>query len=285
MERSTQGSALPAMPFKTTLLASAGAMLFGFGVNVALEALGAFGEGRAPWLRSVLLFFTVYFALTLLYGLRAAKTFRATSAAGGIGGPLVVDTSALVDGRIVEVLKTAALDGPLLIAPFVLDELQMLADGSDVTRRTRGRRGLDVLNQLRTELGDRLQMHEPEKVAGFATAVDERLIRLAVARHARLLTVDVGLQKRAQAAGVPVVNWNELAVALKPPCLPGDKLTLQIVGPGRQATQGVGYLEDGTMVVVEGAREHVEHTVHLTVTSVTQTTAGRMVFGRFDSVV
>ncbi len=283
MERVPQNSPLPAIPFKTTLLISAGAMLFGFGVNIALEALGAFGDGRAPWLRSVLLFFTVYFALTLLYALRAAKVPRLKHADGG-ANPLVVDTSALIDGRILDVLRTAALDGPLLVAPFMLDELQQLADSSDAPRRTRGRRGLDVLNQLRADFGDRLQLLEPEKAAGFATAVDERLIRLAVARQARLLTVDVGLQKRAQAAGVTVVNWNELAVALKPPCLPGDKLTLQIVRPGQQATQGVGYLEDGTMVVVEGAREHVEHTVHLTVTSVTQTAAGRMVFGRFDGV-
>ena len=280
MERQASNSALPAIPFKTVLLISASAMFFGFAVNIALEALGAFGDGRAPWLRSVLLFFTVYFALSLLYALRAAKVPRLKS---GGANPLVVDTSALIDGRILDVLRTAALDGPLLIAPFVLDELQTLADSSDAPRRTRGRRGLDVLKQLRTDLGERLQMLEPEKAAGFATAVDERLIRLAVARQARLLTVDVGLQKRAQAAGVTVVNWNELAVALKPPCLPGDKLTLQIIRPGQQATQGVGYLEDGTMVVVEGAREHVEHTVHLTVTSVTQTTAGRMVFGRFDS--
>ena len=284
MDRQASNSALPAIPFKTTLLISAAAMLFGFGVNIALEALGAFGNGRAPWLRSVLLFFTVYFALTLLYALRAAKALRLKHADGGASS-LVVDTSVLIDGRVLDVLRTAALDGPLLIAPFVLDELQTLADSSDAPRRTRGRRGLDVLNQLRTDLGERLQMLEPEKAVGFATAVDERLIRLAVARQARLLTVDVGLQKRAQAAGVTVVNWNELAVALKPPCLPGDKLTLQIIRPGQQATQGVGYLEDGTMVVVEGAREHVDHAVHLTVTSVTQTTAGRMVFGRFDGIV
>lgn len=282
MERNAADSALPAIPFKTTLLMSAGAMFFGFGVNIALEALGAFGAGRAPWLRTVLLFFTVYFALTLLYALRAARALRLRS--GGGAQPLVVDTSVLIDGRIIDVMHTTVLDGPLLIAPFVLEELQQLADAGDATRRTRGRRGLDVLKQLRTDLADRLQMLEPEKAAGFATAVDERLIRLAVARQARLLTVDVGLQKRAEAAGVKVVNWNELAVALKPPCLPGDKLTLQIVRPGQQANQGVGYLEDGTMVVVEGGREHVDHTVHLTVTSVTQTTAGRMVFGRFDGV-
>lgn len=283
MERNAADSALPAIPFKTTLLFSAGAMLFGFGVNITLEALGAFGDGRAPWLRTVLLFFTVYFALTLLYGLRAAKALRLKQAGGG-ANPLVVDTSVLIDGRILDVLRTSTLDGPLWIAPFMLDELQQLADSSDAPRRTRGRRGLDILNQLRTDFGTRLQTLEPEKSAGFATAVDERLIRLAVAYQARLLTVDVGLQKRAQAAGVTVVNWNELATALKPPCLPGDKLTLQIVRPGQQANQGVGYLEDGTMVVVEGAREHVEHTVHLTVTSVTQTASGRMVFGRFDGV-
>lgn len=188
-----------------------------------------------------------------------------------------------IDGRILDVLRVSPIDGPLLIAPLILDELQQLADGSDAPRRTRGRRGLDILNQLRADFGDRLQMLELEKAAEFAAAVDKRLIRLAVTRQARLLTVDVGLQKRAQAAGVTVVNWNELIVAMKPPCLTGDKITLQIVRSGQQANQGVGYLEDSTIVVVEGAREHVDHTVHLTFTSVTQTAAGRMVFGRFDS--
>lgn len=278
MERGIQNPPASLYSFRARFFDSAAAMLFYFTANGPLEVLGAYE--KVPWLRLVLLFITILLTLTVRHRLSATRILRTSS---GNGNPLVVDTSALIDGRIVDVLHTAALEGPLLIAPFVLDELQTLADAGDKNRRTRGRRGLDVLKQLRTDLGERLQMLEPEKAAGFATAVDERLIRLAVARQARLLTVDVGLQKRAQAAGVTVVNWNELAVALKPPCLPGDKLTLQIIRPGQQATQGVGYLEDGTMVVVEGAREHVEHTVHLTVTSVTQTTAGRMVFGRFDS--
>ena len=278
MERGIQDPSASSYSFRARFFDSAAAMLFYFTANGPLEVFGVYE--KVPWLRPVLLFITMFLTLTVLYRLRATRVLRASN---GNGNPLVVDTSALIDGRIVDVLRTAALEGSLLIAPFILDELQSLADAGDKNRRTRGRRGLDNLNQLRTEFGDRLQMLEPEKAAGFATAVDERLIRLAVARQARLLTVDVGLQKRAQAAGVAVVNWNELAVALKPPCLPGDKLTLQIVKPGQQANQGVGYLEDGTMVVVEGAREHVHHTVRLTVTSVTQTSAGRMVFGRFDS--
>lgn len=280
MERGIQDPSASLYSFRARFFHSAATMLFYFTANGALEVLGAYD--KAPWLRLALVFITVFLALTVHYRLQATSMLRALS---GNGNPLVVDTSVLIDGRIVDVLHTTTLDGPLLIAPFMLDELQMLADAGDKNRRTRGRRGLDILNQLRTDFGTRLQTLRPEKTAGFATAVDERLIRLAVAYQARLLTVDVGLQKRAQAAGVTVVNWNELATALKPPCLPGDKLTLQIVRPGQQANQGVGYLEDGTMVVVEGAREHVEHTVHLTVTSVTQTASGRMVFGRFDGLV
>lgn len=278
MLRGSLRSSSPAVSYRLSLLVSLGALLFGFAVNVALEALGAFGDGRGTLLRSVLLFLTVYFALTILHAMRAVKT----------GGPPVaeaaaaylVDTSVFIDGRIIDIVRTGLIDGPLLAASFVLDELQQLADGGDKARRTRGMRGLDVLKQLRAELGDRLQVLPPEQSKGFATAVDEHLIRLAVSRQAKLLTVDAPLQKRAQAQGVTVVNWNDLAAALKPPCAPGDRLTLRIVRQGQQPGQGVGYLEDGTMVVVEGAAELVDRETLLTVNSVTQTSAGRMVFGR-----
>ncbi|MBN8625845.1 MAG: TRAM domain-containing protein [Planctomycetes bacterium] len=278
MDRIVQQTQTSTVSFRRSLLISLVALLFGFAINVGLEALGAFGDRPATLVRSVLLFFTVYFALTLQHVMVAARW----PPAGVISLPqgLLVDTSVLIDGRILDIVRNQAIDGPFCIVQPVLDELQQLADSSDKPRRERGRRGLDVLGQLKECLGDRLQVLPPQTAKSFATAVDEHLIRLAVERQYKLLTVDAPLQKRAQAQGVVAINWNELATALKPPCLPGQELTLLIVRRGQQPGQGVGYLEDGTMLVVEGTADVIDREVNLTITGVTQTAGGRMVFGR-----
>lgn len=281
MDRIVQQTDKSALSFRRSLLISLVALVFGFAINIGLEALGAFGDRPATLVRSVLLFFTVYFALTLQHAMIAARLQPA--GVNCLPQGLLVDTSVLIDGRILDIVRSQVIDGPFCVVQPVLDELQQLADGSDKLRRERGRRGLDVLGQLKEYLGDRLQVLPPQTAKSFATAVDEHLIRLAVERRWKLLTVDAPLQKRAQAQGVVAINWNELATALKPPCLPGQEFAVLIVRRGQQPGQGVGYLEDGTMVVVEGAADSIDREVKLTVTGVTQTAGGRMVFGKHNS--
>ena len=201
--------------------------------------------------------------------------------APAIDGPsVVVDTSALIDGRLVDVARAGFLPGRLVIAGFVLEELQRVADAGDPMRRARGRRGLDSLDALRR--------HEDVIVETVATdfpdtpEVDARLVRLALDRGAMLVTSDYNLNRIAAVAGVRVLNLNDLANAMKPPLTAGETFAVAIVKEGKEASQGVGYLEDGTMVVVENARERLGHTVRATVTSVLQTSSGRMVFATND---
>jgi uncharacterized protein YacL len=198
--------------------------------------------------------------------------------------PIVLDTSVIVDGRIADVAKTGFFESELVVPRFVLQELQTIADSSDKLKRTRGRRGLDMLNKLQAnELVDiRMLDVVPERSARNA-GVDEMLVDLALQLNGRVVTNDYNLNKIAQLRGVTVLNVNDLANALKPVVLPGESLTVKVIKPGEGVGQGVGYLDDGTMVVAEGGRERLGQTVELTVTSVLQTSAGRMVFGRLDN--
>jgi uncharacterized protein YacL len=193
--------------------------------------------------------------------------------------PTLLDTSVIIDGRIVDILRTRLMQGTLIVPRFVLNELQTLADSSDKLRRARGRRGLDVLNQLQEDdsTGVVIEEHEVE-----ASAVDQKLIDLAQRLQARLMTNDFNLNKLATLRGVEVINLNELAKALRPVVLPGERLEVELIKPGENAGQGVGYLQDGTMVVVEGGADHLKESVSLTVTSTLQTSAGRMVFGKYE---
>jgi len=197
--------------------------------------------------------------------------------------PLVLDTSVIIDGRIADICDTGIIDTKLMVPRFVLQELQGIADSSDKIKRNRGRRGLDVLKRLQTNPKVELQMHEgnlPE--LRDVHKVDERLVVMAKALSARVVTNDFNLNKIAQLQGVDVINLNELANALKLVALPGENLPVRIVKQGDQVGQGVGYLDDGTMVVVEQGRGAIGHEVSITVTSVLQTNAGRMIFGRID---
>jgi uncharacterized protein YacL len=200
--------------------------------------------------------------------------------------PLVLDTSVIIDGRIADLCDTRIVDAKLIVTRFVLQELQGIADSSDKLKRNRGRRGLDILKKLQTNPKIELQMHEgnvPEvREAGDKARVDERLVLFAKSVGGRVVTNDFNLNKIAQLQGVDVINLNEVANALKTVALPGELMTIKIVKPGDQPGQGVGYLDDGTMVVVEQGRGHIGTEVALTVTSVLQTPAGRMIFGRVD---
>lgn len=197
--------------------------------------------------------------------------------------PLVLDTSVIIDGRIADVCDTRFIDAVIIVPRFVLQELQGIADSSDKLKRNRGRRGLDMLKRMQANTKVELQMHEaniPE--LRNIQKVDERLVVLAKALGARVVTNDFNLNKIAQLQGVEVINLNELANALKWVALPGEALHVKMVKPGEQIGQGVGYLEDGTMVVVEQGRPYLGQEVAVTVTSVHQTPAGRMIFGRVE---
>ncbi|HZU38809.1 MAG TPA: PIN domain-containing protein [Gemmataceae bacterium] len=202
------------------------------------------------------------------------------------GRPLVLDTSVIIDGRIADICDTRIIDTKLVVPRFVLQELQGIADSSDKLKRNRGRRGLDMLKRMQNNPKVDLEMHAgnlPE--LREIQKVDERLVALAKALGARVVTNDFNLNKIAQLQGVEVINLNELANALKSVALPGESLHVRLVKQGDQLGQGVGYLDDGTMVVVEQGRSHIGHEVTITVTSVLQTPAGRMVFGRIDPTV
>ncbi|MDB5330669.1 MAG: PilT protein domain protein [Phycisphaerales bacterium] len=194
--------------------------------------------------------------------------------------PLLLDTSVLIDGRIGDIAATGILENQLIVPQFVLDELQAVADSADKLKRNRGRRGLDVLATLRADTRVEVKLYESARMQDAEGGVDQKLMRLAKELHARIATNDYNLNKVAQLTGVEVININDLAGALKPVILPGEKMTVRIVRAGEEAGQGVGYLEDGTMVVVEQGRPHQGQEVEFTVTRALQTSAGRMIFGR-----
>jgi uncharacterized protein YacL len=200
--------------------------------------------------------------------------------------PLVLDTSVVIDGRIADVADSRVIDQPLVVPRFVLQELQGIADSSDKLRRNRGRRGLDILNRLQKSAGIEVKIHDGEipELAGIRE-VDQRLVILAKHLGGKVVTNDYNLNKIARLQGVDVINLNDLANALKPIVLPGEALTVKLIKRGEEPGQGVGYLDDGTMIVAEQGYHHLGETVRLTVTSVLQTSAGRMIFGRLDNVV
>jgi len=200
--------------------------------------------------------------------------------------PILLDTSVLIDGRIKDVAATGVLDTQLIVPRFVLDELQQIADSSDKLKRNRGRRGLDMLTKLRASEGVEViiydhSVHAETDIEG----VDQKLLALATQLTARVLTTDFNLNKVAQLRGVNVINLNDLSNALKPVALPGEKMRLRLMKRGEEADQGVGYLDDGTMVVVEQGRPHLNEEVEVTVTSALQTSAGRMIFARISDGV
>ena len=200
-------------------------------------------------------------------------------AANAGGTPKLLDTNVIIDGRIYDICRSGFLEGPLILPGFVLEELHHISDSADALRRNRGRRGLDILHQMQTELENQLRIVERYKVT-FATGdeVDIKLVKLAKAMSADIVTNDFNLNKVAKIHGVRVLNINELANAVKPVVLPGEELHVTIVREGKEYNQGVGYLDDGTMVVVENGKKMLGDSVAVAVSSVLQTVAGKMIF-------
>jgi uncharacterized protein YacL len=192
----------------------------------------------------------------------------------------ILDTSVIIDGRIADIVETGFVDGALVIPQFVLHELQLVADSSDSMKRNRGRRGLDVLQRIQKM--PQLTIQIVEEDFPNVREVDMKLIELAKVYDCKIVTNDFNLNKVAQLHGVEVLNINELANALKPVVLPGELMRVFILKEGKEYNQGVAYLDDGTMVVVDNARKMISKTIDIAVTSVLQTTAGKMIFGRFD---
>ncbi len=193
----------------------------------------------------------------------------------------VLDTSCIIDGRIEELLNTGFIEGQILVPQFVLRELQQVADAANDQKRVRGRRGLDILNRMKTEYPERIVIHSADY--DDVTTVDAKLVRLAQEINGTLLTNDFNLSKVASVQRVPVLNINDLAQALRPSYLPGDSLDLKIIKEGKEPSQGIGYLDDGTLVVVEEGSRYVGSELRVIVTSALQTSAGRMIFARLQA--
>lgn len=191
---------------------------------------------------------------------------------------IVVDTSAIIDGRIAEIVESGFIYGTLVVPRFVLDELQHIADSSDTLRRNRGRRGLEILNRMQKDASTPVRIVEDE--VPDVPEVDAKLVALARERSRVILTNDFNLNRVAELQGVRVMNINSLANAVKPAVLPGEELRVRVIQEGKEAGQGVGFLDDGTMIVVEGGARHIDKDLDVSVTRVLQTVAGRMIFAQ-----
>ena len=194
--------------------------------------------------------------------------------------PKILDTSVIIDGRIADIMKTGFIEGQIVIPEFVLVELRHIADSSDALKRNRGRRGLDILNKIQNEYGVEIYNSTGEKSLDEIPEVDVKLLRLAQIMNGKVVTNDFNLNKVAGIKGVDVLNINELANTLKPVVLPGEEMILSLVKEGKENNQAVAYLDDGTMIVVEDGKRFIGQTIKVIVTSVLQTSAGRMIFAK-----
>ncbi len=200
--------------------------------------------------------------------------------------PLVLDTSVIIDGRILDICDTKLFDSTLIVPRFILNELQLISDSADKMKRNRGRRGLDMLNKLQKNSLVEVEIDDtPPPGVESNAPVDQKLVAFAKNCDGRMVTNDYNLNKVAQLRGVDVVNINDLANAMKTVTLPGELMEIKIIRAGDEANQGIGFLDDGTMVVVEGAREKIGEGVQISITSSLQTSAGRMVFGKFEKTL
>ena len=204
---------------------------------------------------------------------------RASDGAGkGRSDPKILDTSVIIDGRIIDICRSGFIEGELIVPSFVLDELRHIADSQDPLKRNRGRRGLDVLNMIQKDLQFPMRIETME--VSSDSEVDNALLKMAQKLGGKVLTMDFNLNKVANFQGVEVLNINELANAMKPIALPGEEMVVQVVKDGKENGQGVAYLDDGTMIVIDGGRKHIGEKLNVTVTSILQTAAGRMIFAK-----
>ena len=213
------------------------------------------------------------------FSLRSVRSAWSESAEDG--NHLIVDTSAIIDGRIADVVETGFIDGTFVVPQFVLRELQSIADSQDTLRRNRGRKGLEILQRMKKGAANRVMISEVDFPG--VREVDLKLIELARQMRGRIVTNDFNLNKVAELRGVRVLNLNVLANALRPVVLPGESMGIFVLKEGKEPNQGVGYLDDGTMVVVDNAKRFIGRSIDITVTSVLQTTAGKMFFGRCEN--
>lgn len=195
--------------------------------------------------------------------------------------PKILDTSVIIDGRIADICEAGFIEGTMIVPRFVLEELQKIADSSDMLKRNRGRRGLDVMNHIQRDLSFPVKIVDQD--FNDITEVDSKLVRLAKQMGGKVLTNDYNLNKVAELQGVDVLNINELANAVKPVVIPGEEMSVSIVKDGKEAGQGIAYLDDGTMIVVEGGKRHMGEQMDVLVTSVLQTAAGRMIFAKINT--
>lgn len=274
--------------------------IIGLLLGLAIAALAAVPLSLLPaplnqWLPVVMMIVFGYLSVTV-FALRAQdlvkiapRLFRSAEKdhessppanAYSSSPPILVDSSAIIDGRILDISKTGFIQGELIVPSFVLREIQHIADDSNTLRRNRGRRGLEILEELQRESKAPVRMLDLDVES--AREVDHKLVALAKQMNALLLTTDYTLKRTANLQGVEVLNINELANAVKAVILPNEVITLQVIAEGREPGQGVGYLDDGTMVVVEDGRRHIDRTVDVVIVRMIQTSAGKMYFARLD---
>ena len=257
----------------------------GWAVSFVLSRALPPGDGTTQFLELAPMLLLIYAGL--LAGASKGEMLNLSALGGLFGGDesvsnvfRILDTSVIIDGRIADIVETGFLDGTLVIPQFVLRELQLVADSADSMKRNRGRRGLDILQRVQKMA--HVDVRIVEEDFPQVREVDMKLIELAKVYNSKIVTNDFNLNKVAQLRGVAVLNINELANAMKPIVLPGETMRVFILKEGKEYNQGVAYLDDGTMVVVDNAKKMISRTIDITVTSVLQTTAGKMIFGRFD---
>jgi uncharacterized protein YacL len=283
----TRVEALSTAEFVTAVIGLILGLLMGLLLGIPLTGL------PAPWGEWLPLGVSLFLGLGML-GLTVAKRKDLLLAAETVGllrrpvaaddgarrgdPHIVVDTSAIIDGRIAEIVESGFIYGTLVVPRFVLEELQHIADSSDTLRRNRGRRGLEILNRMQKDASTPVQIVEDE--VPDVPEVDAKLVALARERSRVILTNDFNLNRVAELQGVRVMNINSLANAVKPAVLPGEELRVRVIQEGKEAGQGVGFLDDGTMIVVEGGARHIDKDLDVSVTRVLQTVAGRMIFAQ-----
>jgi uncharacterized protein YacL len=258
------GSAFSRLPWVGAILSPLSSVILGYlGISVAVNKREEIGH---------------FLTALPIFGGRERATRTDSKPASKI-----LDTSVIIDGRIADICKSGFIEGPIVIPGFVLEELRHIADSSDLLKRNRGRRGLDILNRIQKELDIPVQIIE--KNFNDVAEVDSKLVKLAKQMNGKVITNDYNLNKVAELQGVPVLNINELANAVKPVVLPGEEMTVHILKDGKEPGQGVAYLDDGTMIVVDGGKRFLGETVEVMVTSVLQTAAGRMIFAKLKIAV